>query len=70
MVSFDRLNVVGAGPATVAVHDEGDVLGDGAAFEGADEEFADVLECVLDGREGEEPALEGGRVEGRHVGGE
>ena len=60
MVALDGLEFARAGIAAVAVHDEGDVLGYGAAFEGGDEEFAELLDCPFHGREGEEPGAEVG----------
>lgn len=69
VVPFDGLDLVTASPASVAVHDEGDVLGDGAAFEGADEELAHALDEVFDGGQGEDPAAEGDALGGVHAGG-
>lgn len=61
-MAFDCFQLVTAGVAPVAVHNEGNVLGYGAALEGADEEAAQSEDGGLDGREGEGPAAEVGAV--------
>jgi hypothetical protein len=66
VVSLYRLNVVVACKAAVAVHDEGDMLGNGALLEGADEDLAQLADSPGDGRRGCEPLVDTGVVEGPH----
>lgn len=57
-MALDGFHPTGAGPAAVAVHDEGDVLGDRTALQGRDEGGAEVLEEKGDRWEGEDPVPE------------
>lgn len=62
-MSFNRLDMVVAREAPVAVHDEGDMLRDWALAKGADEKLAQLSDAPGDGRRGRKPFAEAGAVE-------
>jgi hypothetical protein len=55
IVSFDRLDVVIPRKAPIPVHDESDMLRDGALPKGANEELSELANAPGNGRGGCEP---------------
>jgi hypothetical protein len=62
-MTFDRLDVVVPSEASISVHDECYMLGDGALFEGADEELPQLTSSPDCGRRRCEPLSDSGVVE-------
>ena len=52
MVTLHCLELVIAGVSSVTIHNEGDMLRNGPAFQAADQELAELLHTEFDRREG------------------
>lgn len=61
-MAFNDLHALFAGVSPVAVHDEGDVVRDGARFEDAEEDASDAVDGIVTKPEG--------ALQKRHNGGE
>lgn len=66
VVSFHRFYTVRFGISSVPIHDKGNMFRDRALTQGADEEFAELIQCPFCGRRREEPSPQVRHVSGRH----